>query len=77
MEGFYITPNLDRSPNVRARDAMIANHAPQAILRFLEILIFVRFYKCEKCGMMLQTRYTQEWLEEDTGHLVWSAYLQE
>ena len=54
MKGFYITPNLDRSPNVRANEAIIANHAPHAILRFFEILIFLEFYKCEKYEIRLQ-----------------------
>ena len=58
-EGFYITPNLDRSPNVRANEAMIANHAPHAILRFFEILIFLEFYMYEKYEMMLRKVQTE------------------
>ena len=51
---FYITPNLESNPKVKAKDAIIANHIPHAILRFLEMLIFLIFYKCEKYEIHLQ-----------------------
>ena len=40
------------TPAMIAAAASAAKNTVQiAILRFLEILIFVRFYKCEKCGI--------------------------
>ena len=37
-----------------AAAASAAKNTAHAILRFLEILIFLIFYKCEKCGIQVQ-----------------------
>ena len=42
-----------------AAAASAAKNTAHAILRFLEMLIFVRFYMCEKYGIHLQIMHMQ------------------
>ena len=41
------------TPAMIAAAASAAKNTVQIAIRFFEILIFVRFYKCEKCGRKL------------------------
>jgi len=62
MENFYNKLDLIIYPKIAAIVAAAASstkNTAHAILRFLEILIFLIFYKCEKYEIHLQIMHMQ------------------